>query len=281
MAPSNLGRSALWYARHGWRVFPVVPRKKLPLIKGWPQLATTDLEQVARWWRQEPEANIGLACGPDSGLYVIDVDRHGEVDGEAALATLEHELGAPAVHRRAAHRLGRATAPVGVARRPRAAQQGRQAVDRTHRRVPAPARHRHPRARAASSSSRPRSTPAATLYRWTNGPHQSDPTHLPERWIKALERKKFTMSVPITPFKVVCDPDAMDRLAAHVAGQGRGNRNSALYWAARKLQQLRVLGLVRDDGDDRPLIAAAVHAGLDEREARATVASARRAGGAQ
>jgi len=277
---SNLGRSALWYARHGWRVFPVVPLKKLPLIKGWPQLATTDLEQVARWWRQEPEANIGLACGPDSGLYVIDVDRHGDTDGEAALAKLEHELGPlPHTVEQRTGSGGRQLLWAWPGDRELRNKAGRPSTGRT-------AEFRLPpgidtRGQGGFVVVPPSVHPCGDTYRWTNGPHQSDPTHLPERWIKALERKLFTMSVPITPFRVVCDPDAMDRLAAHVAGQGRGNRNSALYWAARKLQQLRVLGLVRDDGDDRPLIAAAVHAGLDEREARATVASARRSGGAQ
>jgi len=38
--------------------------------------ATTDQEQVRRWWRSFPRSNIGLAMG--NGLMVIDIDpRHG------------------------------------------------------------------------------------------------------------------------------------------------------------------------------------------------------------
>jgi hypothetical protein len=36
--------------------------------------ATVEEEHVERWWRQRPSANIGLATGGASGLYVIDAD---------------------------------------------------------------------------------------------------------------------------------------------------------------------------------------------------------------
>ena len=42
----------------------------------------TDIEMIARWWREHPDANVGVACGAASGIDVIDVD------GEAGRATL-------------------------------------------------------------------------------------------------------------------------------------------------------------------------------------------------
>lgn len=74
---STLGMAALDLAAAGWKVFPLVPRGKGPLIPkadgGHGCLdATRDPEQIAAWWRQEPRANIGLACG-DGGL-IVDVD---------------------------------------------------------------------------------------------------------------------------------------------------------------------------------------------------------------
>lgn len=36
--------------------------------------ATTDEEQVRRWWEQYPAANIGLAADRKSGRVVLDVD---------------------------------------------------------------------------------------------------------------------------------------------------------------------------------------------------------------
>jgi putative DNA primase/helicase len=36
--------------------------------------ATTDLETIRGWWRQWPNANIGLATGVKSGVFVLDID---------------------------------------------------------------------------------------------------------------------------------------------------------------------------------------------------------------
>lgn len=54
--------------------------------------ATTDANQVDKWWRQWPSANIGIVTGAPSGIVVIDIDpRHG---GTKSLAALEQEHGA-------------------------------------------------------------------------------------------------------------------------------------------------------------------------------------------
>lgn len=90
---------ALRYAALGWHVFPChTPlfkegwscsceawrRKKQPDYKCYnpgkhPRTthgldeATTDIEQITKWWSQWPQANIGINCGK-SGLLVIDLD---------------------------------------------------------------------------------------------------------------------------------------------------------------------------------------------------------------
>jgi hypothetical protein len=84
MSPALLD-SALDAARNGFDVFPVRPREKKPLVKGWQRSATHDLEIVERVWHEHPEANIGIRCG--NGLIVIDADS--EI-GETALR--EYEL---------------------------------------------------------------------------------------------------------------------------------------------------------------------------------------------
>jgi hypothetical protein len=44
-------------------------------------------DQVRRWWRRWPDANVGVVTGAVSGLVVLDVDpRHG---GDESLAVLE------------------------------------------------------------------------------------------------------------------------------------------------------------------------------------------------
>ncbi len=73
---------ALHYARQGWPIFPLGANSKVPAISrergGRGCLdATLDLSQIEAWWREYPNANIGIATGRRSGLLVVDVDpRH-------------------------------------------------------------------------------------------------------------------------------------------------------------------------------------------------------------
>src|SRR5579883_1452403 len=82
-----LARAAQAYADLGLPVFPLVPRQKVPRVAHGFYRATTDLDQIRRWWSAWPEANIGIPTGLPSGLWVLDIDpRHG---GLHALEMLE------------------------------------------------------------------------------------------------------------------------------------------------------------------------------------------------
>jgi hypothetical protein len=72
----------------GWRIFPVKFREKLPLVKGWPNLATADKAKISEWLRQYGQCNWGLATGSASGILVLDAD------SDEALNELE-KLGSP------------------------------------------------------------------------------------------------------------------------------------------------------------------------------------------
>ncbi|PVY29918.1 bifunctional DNA primase/polymerase [Williamsia muralis] len=64
---------AMYLAEHGWRVFPLVPRTKIPYAGSRSHLdATDDLTQVSRWAEETPDANVGLR--PPPGVVVVDVD---------------------------------------------------------------------------------------------------------------------------------------------------------------------------------------------------------------
>ena len=65
---------ALRYAARGWRVHPLIVKEKRPLLNDWPNQATTDARQVETWWARSPEANIGVATGKSSGIFVVDID---------------------------------------------------------------------------------------------------------------------------------------------------------------------------------------------------------------
>lgn len=99
--PETVLDHALAYAARGWRVVPIPAGKKHPGKNEWQLLATTDTATITRWftvdgaWRSTDRASslgVGIATGVESGIFVVDVDRHG-ADGEASLEDLEDTYG--------------------------------------------------------------------------------------------------------------------------------------------------------------------------------------------
>ena len=87
----NMLDAAVALAAAGRAVFPVTPRKT-PLVR-WADSATTDPETLCRWWARWPEAGIGMATGPRSGVWVLDVDpRHGGDESLDALQRTHDDL---------------------------------------------------------------------------------------------------------------------------------------------------------------------------------------------
>jgi putative DNA primase/helicase len=64
---------------------------KHPRFSGWQESATTDEDQIRELWRQYPTANVGVKCGAESDLTVLDVDGD---EGRETLRSLEIERGA-------------------------------------------------------------------------------------------------------------------------------------------------------------------------------------------
>jgi hypothetical protein len=79
--------TALSLAAAGLPVFPAGPHKR-PLLAGWQEKASTEEEQIRRWWDTYPTALPAIVVGR-AGLLVIDCDRHpGGDDGIAAFNRL-------------------------------------------------------------------------------------------------------------------------------------------------------------------------------------------------
>jgi hypothetical protein len=89
---------ARWCAGRGWPVHPLAPGRKTPAgncaacrgtghtyrdcrcpaagrwCHGF-RAATLDSARIEQWWGAQPDAGVGIACGP-AGLVVVDIDAH-------------------------------------------------------------------------------------------------------------------------------------------------------------------------------------------------------------
>ena len=92
-SPERIRTVALYYASRGWRVFPVIPDgSKRPAITDWPNVASADPSRVESWWSHTYHGyDIGIVCGPESDLLVVDIDLYKEeAEGEFEAWCAEH-----------------------------------------------------------------------------------------------------------------------------------------------------------------------------------------------
>jgi P4 family phage/plasmid primase-like protien len=83
---------ALYYASRGWRVVPIPTGEKFPKgIPDWQDKATTDETRIRRYWTLNPTHGVGIATGPETGLFVVDVDP--DDGGDDSLLVLEQRHG--------------------------------------------------------------------------------------------------------------------------------------------------------------------------------------------
>ena len=111
--------AALSYAHYGWSVLPVYDPLfdnegtcigctceewhrqkepeyicdspgKHPRLKEWEEKATTDFDQIKKWWGWWPLANVGIAPGP-SELVVVDEDTYNEIEEGSKLVLAEQK----------------------------------------------------------------------------------------------------------------------------------------------------------------------------------------------
>ena len=87
-------QSAIHYGARGWRVFPQYPDSKVPMTKDWVNAASTNEADITTWFSNTPTANIALACGKESDLFVLDVDCKNGQPGFESLNKLISEHGA-------------------------------------------------------------------------------------------------------------------------------------------------------------------------------------------
>jgi len=83
---------ALSLAELGWPVFPLEPNGKKPITANGFKDATTSLETIRQWWERDPDANIGLRTGVESGIAAVDIDVKKGAKGRESAAALNGGL---------------------------------------------------------------------------------------------------------------------------------------------------------------------------------------------
>ncbi|MFT3889961.1 MAG: bifunctional DNA primase/polymerase [Arachnia sp.] len=257
---STLAASARHLAALGVPVFPCAPLGKHPYTSRGFHDASTDLAQVEAWWARIPNANLGVPTGTASGMVVVDVDVHGPTDGRLAFESAA-----------AAGLVGGWSLLV---------------------RTPTGGMHAY---YAATPGVEQRSWQAARAgidFRGDGGYIIVSPSvriinEMPIRYEITDISDAPTAGVDSSRLRDFLDPRPgpvrrpgrallriadVERLASWVAGQGEGERNRSLFWAACRLAEN---GVPTSDALD-VLTAAARHGGLGEREIARTVRSAYR-----
>jgi hypothetical protein len=231
--------------------------------------ATTDPERIASWWWGQPEANVGLRC---DGLLVFDVDG---AKGQRSLADLEWDLGELPASRvqtsgRGEHRfyripaessIGNSTAPLGNPPDLHLRAGSRGYV------VAAPSLHA-----------------SGTRYRWLE-PNASI-AELPQPWLERMvglqrlpEREPSALLAGVLGLTGGRYGQAALEGELHkIRHAPEGARNETLNRSVFRLAQLAAGGELELEVVEHEAKAAAIAAGLSEREVDLTVHYALTAG---
>jgi hypothetical protein len=269
-AGDTMAAHAVCYASRGWAVLPVAPGHKRALIYRWQQQATSDLTQVCAWWTHHPGANIGVHCGPASGLICIDLDGRDAIAAWEDLQRRHRGIGDGHLWTRTCRDDGgwhlwlrwdhpwwpQSTDGLGPGIEVRA--EGRQTL------VP-PSLH-----------------PSGRRYEW----HTRHAPRRPPSWlVEYLRRDPPAYEQPLRRRPPLSDR-AVAGIVRTVSTAHQGNRNATLFWGARKLARHVTRGDLTEHEATALLLDAAHqsghvpgHTGLNtDKTAAATIASGLRRG---
>lgn len=229
-------------------MFPLVPHGKTPVTRNGFKDATTDEQVITRWWRIDPERNIGIVTG-DPGPDVLDVEGNKKPGGSGWLTfgllkdagLLKGALAIIATPSEGIHLYFRGTAQA---------------------KGTLPGRHVDFQATGGYVVGAPsfvRSSPYQGAYEVLQ---QRDANGTLD-WTACRK-----LLAPPEPRRTAFSPvhNNPGNLAGWVAALPEGQRNNGLFWAACRA--------LEEGGDAGVLVGAAVTAGLPEGEALRTVRSA-------
>ncbi len=263
---TGLALAAVDYAARGWPVLPLRPRSKVPATRNGLHDATTDPDRITAWWSRWPDANVGLVTGV--AFDVCDLDHDQALDDLDAAAPPEAAvIEGPIVATGKGVHLYVGTTGHGnrAGLLPGVDWRG------TGGYVVAP----------------PSIHPSGAAYTWGDqqgyGPDR--PIEPCPRWLAELVAGPAARPTAATTAPAPRGSasrwaaTALDAECGRVATAAPGTRNDALNRAAYSLGQIVAGGGLDAAEVAGTLLVAAVRAGLDEREAVATIGSGLRSGG--
>lgn len=250
--------AALEYASRGYPVFPCSPNSKVPFARtNGCKDATTDEATIRRWWEAAPTANVAIATGSVSGIYVVDVDT-----ASSEVMPLLPTTWTARTRGGGWHYLYSVSEPL-----PNTNKKAANAV--------------HPDADTRGEGGYILVFPSVIdgkQYQWVN---DIDPAPLPS-WIADKVRPKAeTRLATRQMFQMVSTSwagKALEDECQKVANTGEGGRNEALNRAAFKIGQIVAGGHLSAATAGQALDAAAAACGLPERERRSTIERSIKAG---
>jgi hypothetical protein len=231
--------------------------------------ATTNRARVLAWWTQQPQANIGLACG--HRFDVLDVDGPTGAHAIRELAAKHGLQSSGPLVRTGGGGWHFYLAPTGLGNvGPRDLEQ----VDWRGRGgyvVAPPSRHR-----------------SGHLYQWVAGRDLDTPlAEVPPPVLERLQHRQANRRTPISSVPVGDRPGplygqaALTQELARVATAPPGQRNQRLWEAARNLYNLVATGTLDHHQVHQGLLQAAERCGLltdEPRQTQRTLASGRQIG---
>lgn len=257
---STLAAAARDLAVAGVPVFPCAPLGKHPYTQRGFHDASTDPAQVEAWWARIPDANLGVPTGAASGMVVVDVDVHGPTDGRRAFESAAEAglVGGWSLRVRTPTGGMHAYFPVAPGVEQRSWQAARAGID------------------FRGDGGYIIVSPSVRVI--DDVPIRYEITQIsdaPRAGVDSARLRDFLDPRPgpvRRPGRALVRVGDVERLVSWVAGQGEGERNRSLFWAACRLAEN---GVPASDALD-VLTAAASHGGLGEREITRTVRSAYR-----
>jgi Bifunctional DNA primase/polymerase, N-terminal len=255
------------YADIGWQLLPCWYRTKIGCLRH--DQASSDPVQIRRWRREWPYAEWAVLCGPRSGILAIDVDG---MHGHGELEQLRRKHGLPLAPQVLS---GGAAAGYHLYFR---WPDGHEL--RSHLRLGAKLEVRGAKHLLMLPPSRHARTGWWYVWAARRAPWQLDLPEAPEWLLERMQPKPLTGRQQNTDHAKIGDR----YVAAAIAGEAKavahapeGQRNEALNRSTFQLcRRFGDQGFVDPRAITEAMLEAALAAGLDQREAIATIRSASR-----